>query len=183
MKPYLKDLLIIALIILCFIIGCHWKKPDVRENRTTDTVYIKGETIIKRDTITIRDSFAYPVPKIVYAAIETDSNLCDSVREYQNSLEDSNGFVVVNSTVQGKLINQDIALQVYRDSIFRVDTVKITETVSKPVFSIGATLQFDSIGYIKPALGVLYVRKKASWSGSVNSNGRVTIGGYFNLIK
>jgi uncharacterized protein YxjI len=172
------------------MIGCHWNKRDIRDNSTTDTVYVKGKTIIKRDTILIKDSVYYPVPyavEVVKDSMQTDSTkfaLCDSTRNYKNSIKDSSGTVTVETKVQGVMINQTINMEVFRDSVLRTDTIKETTTTPfKPTFALGATLQFDSIGYIKPAIGMLYVRKKASWSGSVNTNGRVTVGGYFNLTK
>jgi hypothetical protein len=168
MKPYIKDLLIIALILLCFLIGCHWNKPDVRDNSTTQTVYVKGETIIKRDTITIRDSFAYSVPRYVYLASNTgDSTLCDSIREYTSSIDDSSGLVVVNSTVQGQLIKQDITLQVYRDSIFRTDTVKITETIAK---NQSIVAPFVNLSLDNSISGGLLVQNKRNLYGASYSN-------------
>jgi hypothetical protein len=181
MKPYLKDLLIIALILLCFLIGCHWNKRDVRNDSTTQTVYVKGKETIRVDTVEVKVVVYKPTPIVTYA-VDTiiDSSLCDSIREY----ELSNDTIKIASTVQGKLIKQDVLYKMFNTSTNRVDTVFITEPSQfKPILALGATLQFDSIGYIKPALGMLYVRKKASWSGSVNTSGRITVGGYFNLAR
>ena len=186
MKPYIKDLLIIVLILLCFLIGCHWNKPDVRENSTTDTIYVKGKETIRVDTVEVFVFVKNPKPIKTVAvdslnkAISPQLNLCDSIREY----ELNNDTIKIASTVQGKLIKQDVLYKMFNTSTNRVDTVIITESSQfKPILALGATLQFDSIGYTKPALGMLYVRKKASYSGSVNTNGRVTVGGYFNLTK
>jgi hypothetical protein len=182
MRPYIKDLLIIVLILLCFLIGCHWNKRDVRENITTDTVYVEGETIIKRDTITVRDSFAYPVAQIVYAATDTsDSTLCDSVREYTTSLDDSSGIVVVNSTVQGQLINQDITLQVYRDSIFRTDTVKITKILVKNQSIVAPFVSLSLDNSISG--GVLVQNKRNLYGASYSNRGIFSVFYGINLNK
>jgi hypothetical protein len=181
MKPYLKDLLIIALILLCFLIGCHWNKRDVREDSTTDTVYVKGETIIKRDTITIRDSVYYPIAQIVYAAPKDSQQWCDSIREYISSLDDSSGLVVVNSTVQGQLINQDITLQVYRDSIFRTDTVKITETITKNQSIVAPFVNFSLDNSING--GLLVQNKRNLYGASYSNKGIFSVFYGINLNK
>jgi hypothetical protein len=127
MRPYIKDLLIIALILLCFLIGCHWDKSSPRIE--TQTVYVKGETIIKVDTF-YRDTTIYkPVATLVYVGDSSRHVDCDSIREYTTSQDDSSGLVVVESKVQGELIDQKITLQSYVTSTLRVDTLRITNNI------------------------------------------------------
>lgn len=181
MKPYIKDLLIILLILLCFYVGCNWSKQDVRNFRTTDTVYVKGETIIKVDTFYREKTIYKPVATLVYVGDSSRYVDCDSIREYTESLEDSSGLVVVESTVQGELIDQKITLQSYVTSTFRVDTLKTT--TFRPTYAAFVTMQFDSLGYVKPAIGFQYGRKRVSYSGSINTNKEVTLGIYYNFAR
>jgi hypothetical protein len=160
------------------VIGCNWDKSDVRKDSTTDTVYVKGKTINIRDTITLRDSFSYPVPKLVYAAQANDSSLCDSIREYTSSIDDSSGLVVVNSTVQGKLIKQDITLQVYKDSIFRTDTLKITTTKPRNIIA-----PFVTINQERAAAGFILSRGRNIYGLSYGTDQLINITYGWNLRK
>lgn len=138
MKPYIRDLLILLLIIICIQIKCNWQKEGVRENRTTDTTLYIGKTFdsIRVDTFTKEIPKPYPVyvylaAKDSNSSISSSLELCDSIRLYTESLDDSSGLVVVESKVQGELIDQKITLQSYVTSTFRVDTLKITNTIVK----------------------------------------------------
>lgn len=131
MKPYIKDLLIILLILLCFYIGCNWQKGVVLDNSITDTVYVEGTTVVKVDTVYKEKTIYKPVATLVYLGDTLRHVDCDSVREYTESLDDSSGLVVVESKVQGELLDQKITLQSYVTSTFRVDTLKITNTIIK----------------------------------------------------
>jgi hypothetical protein len=187
MKPYIKDLLIIALILLCFLIGCNWNKRDVRDNSTTDTLYVKGKETIRVDTVEVFVFVKNPKP-IKTVAVDSlnranspQLNLCDSIREYTSSIDDSSGLVVVNSTVQGQLIKQDITLQVYRDSIFRTDTVKITKTITKNQSIVAPFVNFSLDNSISG--GLLVQNKRNLYGASYSNKGIFSVFYGINLNK
>lgn len=184
MKPYIKDLLIILLILLCFYVGCNWHKDHIVDPNEK-IVYVKGETIIKVDTIYREKTIYKPVATLVYVG---DSSLhvdCDSIREYTESLDDSSGLVVVESKVQGELLDQKISLQSYVTSTFRVDTLIITktETVSKRIFAPTFGLRIDSVAV--PNIGLMLSNKKGNiiYSGEVSTKKDVTLKVGINLNR
>lgn len=182
MKPYIKDLLIILLILLCFYVGCNWTKQDVRNFRTTGTVYVKGETIIKVDTFYREKTIYKPVAKFVYVGDSSRYVDCDSIREYTESLEDSSGLVVVESKVQGELIDQKITLQSYVTSTFRVDTLRITNTITKYKPIIAPFVEVQNSPY-PLSVGVILGRNRTFIGAKVNQQGNFSgIFGY-NLVK
>lgn len=179
MKPYIKDLLILLFILLCFYVGCNWNKRSSTDiSQPNDTVYIKGKETIRVDTVEVKIYVYKPVPVVTYA-VDTivDSTLCDSIREY----ELNNDTIMIASTVQGKLIKQDVLYKMFNTSTSRVDTLKIT--TFRPTYAAFVTMQFDSLGYVKPAIGFQYGRKRVSYSGSINTKKEATIGVYYNFAR
>lgn len=176
MKPYLKDLLIIALTILCFVIGCHWEKQDVRENSTTDTVYVKGKETVRVDTVKVKLSVNNPKP-IVTRSVDTmylhDTIWCDSLREY----ELKNDTVQINTTVQGKLIKQTVLYTMYNTSTKRVDTVFVTktQTIQKRLVAPTFGLRIDSVA--TPSIGLMLSNKKGNiiYGGSIGTKSLGTL--------
>lgn len=103
----------------------------------SDTVYVAGPIQHFRDTIKVVDSFPYPVAykaEVVNDSMQTDSTklaLCDSTRNYQNHIEDSNALIVVETKVQGIMLDQTITAQVFKDSMVQHDTTFIYITTTK----------------------------------------------------
>lgn len=196
MKPYIQNLLIIAFALFCFIAGCNWNRlPDIDGSTTKgDTIYLQGDIIVDIDTFIIQDSFPYPVPVAVRAVAHDSLNmanspqleLCDSIRDYTNSLEDSAGMVIVNTSIQGVMINQDITLQAYQNNTLQRDTVKITNTVNanqKRIFAPTFGLRIDSVAV--PLIGLMLSNKKGNiiYGGEVSSKKDITVKVGINLNR
>lgn len=178
MKPYIRDLLLLLLVILCLQIGCHWQR-NVDNSATVETVYIKGKDSIRVDTVKVNVIVYKPTPVITYA-VDTivDSTLCDSIREY----ELNNDTIKIASTVQGKLIKQDVLYKMFNTSTFRVDTLRITktETKYKPVLMPFVEVQNSPYPL---SVGVILGRNRTFIGAKVNQQGNFSgIFGY-NLVK
>lgn len=180
---YIQTLLAVLILLVLLFLAFHCgTKPT-----PTQTVK-KGKDEKTVTKIDVKADIDNPKPKSTYAFTPTvihdtihDTipyfNPCDSIRVYTYS----NDTITVIDSIQGRLIKQTVLYTMYNTDTKRVDTIFVKEF--KPFLALGATLQLDSIGYIKPAIGMLYVREKASYSVSINSDGRATIGGYFNLRR
>ena len=199
MKPYIQTLLIIAFALLCFVIGCNWNRlpgvdDNIVESDTTETLSI-GDAKHSRDTITIRDSFPYPVPYLVWKAPKDSItpkpfqlSLCDSLRSYTTSIDTTAGLVIVNTTVQGVMLHQEIILQAYIDSLLRTDTLKqkITNTEivkQKRLFAPTFGLRIDSVAV--PSIGLMLSNKKGNiiYGGEFSSKKDVTLKVGINLNR
>lgn len=187
MKPYIQTLLIIAFALLCFVIGCNWSRvPSVEGDVKSDTIYIEGNSVIRIDTIytQYRVYDPKPVKTVVIDSLHSEgsSTLCDSIREYTESLEDSSGLVVVESKVQGELIDQKISLQSYVTSTFRVDTLRITNTITKYKPIIAPFVEVQNSSY-PLSFGIILGRNRTFIGAKVNQQGNFSgIFGY-NLVK
>lgn len=187
MKPYIQTLLIIAFALLCFVIGCNWNRvPSVEGDVKSDTIYIQGNSIIRVDTIytQYRVNDPKPVKTVVIDSLHSEgsSTLCDSIRSYTESLDDSSGLVIVESTVQGVLLDQKINLQSYVTSTFRVDTLKITNTETKYKPVLMPFLEYQNSPY-PLSIGIMYGKKRTFIGGKVDQKGNVSGFVGYNLLK
>ena len=189
MKPYIQTLLIIAFALLCFVIGCNWNRvPSVEGDVKSDTVYVAGPIQHFRDTIKVVDSFPYPVAykaEVVNDSTQTDSTklaLCDSTRNYQNSIEDSNALIVVETKVQGVMLDQTITAQVYKDSMVQHDTTFIYKTVTKYKPVLMPFLEYQNSPY-PLSIGIMYGKKRTFIGGKVDQKGNVSGFVGYNLLK
>lgn len=138
-------------------------------NHPVDTVYIKGETdtLIVRDTITMVIFRNHPKAVSSIPVISEDSggvtealsNPCDSVRTYQDSIENKHGKATVGSIIRGELISQQLTLKSYHsDTTFsRVDTISQT-FVRQPSFSLSVAGSVDLNN--GPGVGVMVGLKR-----------------------
>ena len=182
MKRYLTELLFLLLLICVCYIGCNWGKRNVDNSSTVDTVYIKGETIVLVDTVFSDTTIYKPVATLVYVGDSSRHVDCDSIREYTESLDDSSGLVVVESKVQGELIDQKITLQSYVTSTFRVDTLRITNTITKYKPIIAPFVEVQNSTY-PLSVGVILGRNRTFIGAKVDQQGNFSgIFGY-NLVK
>lgn len=187
---YKTELLFLLLILCLCYIGCEWTKPVKTEIvQKIDSVYIPGPIQLKVDTFIKWKSYPKPTAAATTAAPKDSSTaaagLCDSIRDYQSTLDDTAGLVVVDTKVQGKILDQKVILQAYQKTFTQLDTLIITKTETKfrPTCAGFLTMQFDSLGYVKPAVGFQYGRKRVSYSGSINIKGQGTLGLYYNFAK
>ena len=171
MKPYIKDLLIIALIILCFIIGCHWDKPS------PPSEVVKGKETVRVDTVLATLSVDKPKP-IITRSVDTmylhDTIWCDSIRDY----ELNNDTIKINTSVQGRMLKQNVLYKMFNTSTTRVDT--LIKKVNKPVYAPFISLRLDSSGNVKPSIGFLYGKGQLMFSGSIGFKEK-SVGVYYRL--
>jgi hypothetical protein len=193
---YTTELLAVLLIFCVCYIGCNWNDnggTETVKSDTTETLSI-GDVEHKRDSIIVHDSFPYPVPYLVWKApkdsmtpLPLQISLCDSLRSYTTSIDTTVGKVTVHTTVQGKMLHQEITLQAYIDSILRTDTLKqkITKTITerKRIFAPTFGLRIDSVAV--PSIGLMMSNKKGNiiYSGEVSTKKDVTLKVGFNLNR
>jgi len=91
----------------------------------------------------------------------TWNNPCDSVRTYQDSIENKHGKATVGSIIRGELISQQLTLKSYTsDTTFsRVDTISQT-FVRQPSFSLSVAGSVDLNN--GPGVGVMVGLKRFS---------------------
>lgn len=119
-------------------------KSDTVVEKTSDTVWAKDSIYVYIKSPILKDSI------YIY---EPDTSLCNYIREYQDTINDTNITIYTNDVVKGKLLESKISYRL-KVPIKITDSVKttITKTV-EPKYQIyaGATL---SKNIIAPMLGV-----------------------------
>jgi len=196
-----KNLLIIALAVLCIILyfrGCKKKTSDVYSPENTITT-----TVIRIDTLKKTDTSYVPKPYKVYIKGET-VNTTDTLIEirevnseepyteiaatkYNDTLKlDSFGYVVVKDDVKGYIAKREFNYTVFQKTVETkiVKEKKIKNKVYIGVEAFGA--QQDVVQYT--GVGAIWQGKKDNilkFSAGMNpTTGRVMYGaGYFFKIK
>lgn len=131
MKDKVTDLLFIALVLIAFIVGCNWNKPDPCTPEIipgpVDTVikyeYIKDSSAIKPKT---KHSYPVPVTEMPCADSSVDNtgllaSDCDSIRLYEGYYADST--VTVRDSVHGVLLRQWVDYRKNTITIEHHDTI------------------------------------------------------------
>jgi hypothetical protein len=151
-----------------------------------DTTYIVG----KSDTIVIHDTTLKEVIKPIavtkYKYVHDtiygiDTLVCDTVRNYIDSLEDGTCKAVYNASVRGQLLGWSANLMSRKMEINRVDTIKITlPTKDRFRLGIGASLN-DSL---QPSGYIIASKRNINFLGSYNFKRKeIAIGVGINLLK
>lgn len=128
----MKNILILFLILACIVLmlskGCH--KATLKNVVKSDTTIIhKRDTIWAKDTIFIHRANPRLVDSI-YVFDTINSILCDYIRNYKDTLEDSNMTAYTDYVVRGQLIGSGmsyklkIPLIIYDSTKVTINTVK-----------------------------------------------------------
>lgn len=141
MNQKLKDILIVGLLVVTFVLVLlkleHCKpinSPNITNSDTTivyssDTIWAKDTLYVYQKSPTLTDSF------YIY---EPDSTLCNYLREYQDTISDSNITIYTTDLVRGKLIESGLSYKL-KVPIKIIDSVKttITNTI-EPTYNVSA---------------------------------------------
>lgn len=145
MKQWIKDSFVIGCLVVIFIlvltklekcdrvsIDTNPIKPDTVTVHTSDTVYPEPIIIEYWKTATVTDSI------YVY---EPDSTLCNYVREYQDTIDDTNITIYTTDIIKGKLLESKLSYKL-KIPIKIIDSVKttITNTI-EPKYQIYGGIQ------------------------------------------
>jgi len=176
MKPYIQNLLIVALFIIVLFLAFHCgTKPNPPSD--VKTVYIKGKETIRVDTVKVKLSVNNPKP-IVIRSVDTmyfhDTIWCDSIREY----ELKNDTVQINTSVQGRLLKQDVLYKMYNTDTKRVDTVFVTTNKPRNIIA-----PFVTINQERAAAGVMLSRGRNIYGLSYGTDQLINITYGWNLRK
>ena len=144
-------LFVVVVLLLLYIVNTPLR--EVEEVVTRDTVKTV-DTLIVRDTFTV--TVDPPPPDTVYAVEDTVGavGMCKDIREYTTSFSDSLLEGSIKSTVQGKLLNQEISYT----PLFPLritNTQTITETIrmrsKRYKFLVGTSVTLHSVA---PTIGL-----------------------------
>jgi hypothetical protein len=184
LKPYLKDLLIIALTILCFVIGCNWNKPTVSKTETVKTTTKIGKEEKNTTKTDVKLTVDNPKPKSTIAFTQPkpqkdtffihDTIWCDSIREY----ELKNDTVQINTSVQGRLLKQTVLYTMYNTDTKRVDTVFVTTTKPRNIIA-----PFVTINQERAAAGFILSRGRNIYGLSYGTDQLINITYGWNMRK
>lgn len=158
MKQWIKDLVVLGSLFVCFIIVLHSVekckpiKPTTQLSDTTviyssDTIWAKDTLYVYKKTPSLTDSI------FIY---NTDSTMCNYIREYKDTIEDSNMVIFTDDLVQGRLIESGFSYKL-KIPIKIIDSVTTTITktnIEKYSISVGA------LGSTKQLTPILIFNKK-----------------------
>ena len=185
----IQDLLILALAVCCFVIGCQFEKKT--HEPCGEPTYIKGKDSIVHDTAWFEKSIDHPKPTKTYApqgSVDsnwTNSVQCDdSIRVYVNNYVDSSGSIQVTDSVQGKLLSQKISSQVIQTTVFRTDTMVITKETIKHGIIFGPYASLNIGEKTSVVAGALYAKGRTGYMAGYNlQNKYINLGIFYNLRK
>lgn len=185
----IQDLLILALAVCCFVIGCQFEKKI--HEPCADIQYIKGKDSIVHDTAWFEKSIDHPKPTKTYAPIQlsnsvkSDSVQCDdSIRVYVNNYVDSSGSIQVTDSIQGKLLSQKVTKQSVNTTIFRTDTMVITKEIIKHGIIFGPCASLSIGEKTSITTGLLYSKGRTGYIAGYNlQNKYINLGIFYNLRK
>lgn len=148
MKNKLLFLLLSALFVITFIVGCQWGKMRSEGLETSDTI-----TVVEFDTVTITKDTTITkfIPKIIEKlrvdTIKKDTVLITERKTYNDTICQNQDSILLKTTISG--INARIdSLQVSlkKQEIIKTNTITITKYIEKP----------KKLFNIQPQLGVGY---------------------------
>lgn len=190
----IQDLLILALAVCCFVIGCQFEKK--MHEPCADIQYIKGKDSIVHDTIFSEKSIDHPKPTKTYAPIQlsnsvksdsvkSDSVQCDdSIRVYVNNYVDSSGSIQVTDSVQGKLLSQKVTSASVNTTVFRTDTMVITKEIIKHGIIFGPYASINIGEKTSIVAGAVYSKGRTGYMAGYNlQNKYINLGIFYNLRK
>jgi len=191
MKGFIQDLLIFALAVCCFIVGCQFEKKT--HEPCPQIQYIKGKDSIVYDTVTLEKFVEHPKPSRTYAPQLTNidksdsakSEPCDdSIRVYVTNKVDSSGSIQVTDSVQGKLLSTRITSQMLLTKTFRTDTIIKTVTIEKTKALFGPYGAINIGEKTSLTTGLLYSKGRAGYIAGYNlQNKYIQVGAFLNLRK
>jgi hypothetical protein len=178
----------VILLAIGIVIGFLLSQKACNSDKSSggDTTYIVGtpDTIIILDTTYkyVDRPIAVTKYKYVHDTIYgIDTLVCDTVRNYIDSLEDGTCKAVYNASVRGQLLGWSANLMSRKMEINRVDTIKITlPTKDRFRLGIGASLN-DSL---QPSGYIIASKRNINYLGSYNFKRKeITLGVGINILK
>ncbi len=159
MKKYLY--ITIEVVLICLFFTCNSKQFNCNSIESTiDTLIVnKSDTIWAKDTIIQFKNRYIPVIKEAYLDTTHDTlSVCDSIRIYDQEVNDSNLTVFTTNTVKGKLLGQIVSYKLkipikIIDSVF-INITKTNEAKLKGhlMVGIGTSEGFQNLN-ISPLVG------------------------------
>lgn len=193
MKGFIQDLLIFALAVCCFIVGCQFEKKT--HEPCPQVQYIKGKDSIVHDTVTLEKFVEHPKPSRTYAPQLTNIDKSDSakyepcddsIRVYVTNKVDSSGSIQVNDSVQGKLLSTRITSQIQNVYIYKTDTLVKEKIVYKHGAIFGPYAKVRSGPEISFSIGGMYAKNKTGYIAGYDINTKakaVEVGLFYNFGK
>lgn len=188
MKGFIQDLLIFALAVCCFIVGCQFEKKT--HEPCPQVQYIKGKDSIVHDTVTLEKFVEHPKPSRTYAPQLTNIDKSDSaqsddsIRVYVNNYVDSSGSIQVTDSVQGKLLSQKVTSSSVNTTVFRTDTMVITKEIIKHGIIFGPYASLNIGEKTSVVAGAVYSKGRAGYMAGYNlQNKYINLGIFYNLKK
>jgi len=184
MKPYIQNLLIIALFIIVLFLAFHCgtkPNPPSETVQTTTKIGKEEKNTTKTDVNLTVDN---PKPKSTIAFTQPkppqdtffihDTIWCDSIREY----ELKNDTVQINTSVQGRMLKQDVLYTMYNTDTKRVDTVFVTTNKPRNIIA-----PFVTINQERAAAGLMLSRGRNIYGLSYGTDQLINITYGWNLRK
>lgn len=196
MKGFIQDLLIFALAVCCFIVGCQFEKKT--HEPCPEVQYIKGKDSLIYVYVTSDTTVSNPKPSRTYAPQLTNidksdsanwtnnvQNPCDdSIRVYVTNKVDSSGSIQVTDSVQGKLLSTRITSQMLYTTVFRTDTLLKTVTIEKTKALFGPYGAINIGEKTSLTTGLLYSKGRTGYMAGYNlQNKYIQVGAFLNLRK
>lgn len=191
MKGFIQDLLIFALAVCCFIVGCQFEKKT--HEPCPQVQYIKGKDSIVHDTVTLEKFVEHPKPSRTYAPQLTNIDKSDSakyepcddsIRVYVTNKVDSSGSIQVTDSVQGKLLSQKVTSASVNTTVFRTDTMVITKEIIKHGIIFGPYASINIGEKTSIVAGAVYSKGRAGYMAGYNlQNKYIQVGAFLNLRK
>lgn len=157
MKPWTKDSFVIGCLLVIFILvltkleKCDRIKNYKNITKSDTTIVYTSDTIWSIDTIFVYNQTPTLTDSIyIY---EPDSVLCNYIREYQDTIDDTNITIYTTDLVKGKLLESGLSYKL-KVPIKILDSVKITiNNTIEPKIQLytGLTL---SKNIIAPMIGI-----------------------------
>jgi hypothetical protein len=191
MKGFIQDLLIFALAVCCFIVGCQFEKKT--HEPCPQVQYIKGKDSIVHDTVTLEKFVEHPKPSRTYAPQLTNIDKSDSakyepcddsIRVYVTNKVDSSGSIQVTDSVQGKLLSQKVTSASVNTTVFRTDTMAITKEIIKHGIIFGPYASINIGEKTSIVAGAVYSKGRTGYMAGYNlQNKYINLGIFYNLRK
>ena len=191
MKGFIQDLLIFALAVCCFIVGCQFEKKT--HEPCPQVQYIKGKDSIVHDTVTLEKFVEHPKPSRTYAPQLTNIDKSDSakyepcddsIRVYVTNKVYSSGSIQVTDSVQGKLLSQKVTSSSVNTTVFRTDTMVITKEIIKHGIIFGPYASINIGEKTSIVAGAVYSKGRAGYMAGYNlQNKYINLGIFYNLKK
>ena len=191
MKGFIQDLLIFALAVCCFIVGCQFEKKT--HEPCPQVQYIKGKDSIVHDTVTLEKFVEHPKPSRTYAPQLTNIDKSDSakyepcddsIRVYVTNKVYSSGSIQVTDSVQGKLLSQKVTSSSVNTTVFRTDTMVITKETIKYGIIFGPYASLNIGENTSIVAGAIYSKGRAGYMAGYNlQNKYINLGIFYNLRK